>query len=89
MTSLAQGGTNEFHNLTLACMPCNRAKGGLDARAYIEWRRSRGEPCRDIFWPTQEDLGDIRQAVETLRLALERRAAKQPEGAKILTFKRR
>lgn len=26
MTSLAEGGTNEFRNLTLACLPCNRAK---------------------------------------------------------------
>ncbi len=89
MTSLAEGGTNEFRNLTLACLPCNRAKGSLDARAYIEWRKSRGEYCRDIFWPTQEDLGDIQQAIETLRLTLECKTDKRPTGAKILAFKRR
>lgn len=54
MTSLAEGGTNEFRNLTLACLPCNRAKGSLDARAYIEWRKSRGEYCRDIFGPPRK-----------------------------------
>jgi transposase len=29
MTSLERGGTNEFSNLTLACLECNRAKGGF------------------------------------------------------------
>lgn len=88
MTSLAEGGTNEFRNLTLACLPCNRAKGGLDARAYIQWRRSRGEYCRDIFWPTQEDLGDVLQATETVALALARMTGMPPTSAQILAFKR-
>jgi 5-methylcytosine-specific restriction endonuclease McrA len=83
MTSLEEGGTNEFSNLTLACLPCNRAKGGRSARAFMDWRRSRGEYCREIFWPTQEDLGDIREVMDQLLLVLERRVAEPPTEATI------
>ncbi|MEO6887508.1 MAG: RNA-guided endonuclease IscB [Ktedonobacteraceae bacterium] len=31
----AKGGTNRLSNLTLACMPCNRAKGTQDIREFL------------------------------------------------------
>lgn len=34
----SKGGSNCVDNLTLACRPCNRAKGG---RTLVEWRRRR------------------------------------------------
>jgi hypothetical protein len=38
---LAKGGTNRLSNLTLACVPCNRAKGTQDIREFLAHDPSR------------------------------------------------
>ncbi|WP_083940882.1 HNH endonuclease [Pseudoduganella violaceinigra] len=49
MTPLDRGGTNAQGNLTLACMPCNRAKGNRTALEYLRYRQARSLPIR--LWP--------------------------------------
>lgn len=39
IVSLAQGGTNEIHNIQLLCRPCNLAKGAKDP---IMWAQQQG-----------------------------------------------
>lgn len=89
MTSLEAGGTHEFSNLTLACRACNRAKGGMNAREFMAWRRSRGEYCREVFWPTQEDMADVLKVLDRMVRRLDRIVPEQPRGGKILQFRRR
>jgi 5-methylcytosine-specific restriction endonuclease McrA len=38
MQSLEHNGTNALSNLTLACMPCNRAKGKRNAEEFLIYR---------------------------------------------------
>lgn len=45
--SLERGGTNHIGNLTLACLPCNRAKGARSDDEFFAWRRARGLICRE------------------------------------------
>ena len=42
LTPVARGGTDALSNLTLACMPCNRAKLSKTLEEFLEWRRERG-----------------------------------------------
>jgi 5-methylcytosine-specific restriction endonuclease McrA len=42
LTPIARGGTSARSNLTLACMPCNRAKLGKTLEEFITWRAERG-----------------------------------------------
>lgn len=42
LTPVARGGTNARNNLTLACMPCNRAKLGKTLEEFVDWRSERG-----------------------------------------------
>jgi 5-methylcytosine-specific restriction endonuclease McrA len=44
--SLHSGGTNALSNLTLACMPCNRAKGARNAEEFLLYRALHGLPVR-------------------------------------------
>lgn len=46
ITSLDHGGTNERSNLTLACLPCNRAKGARSVEDYLRYRQWLGLPIR-------------------------------------------
>lgn len=47
LTPVARGGTNSRCNLTLACMPCNRAKLSKTLDEFLEWRRERSLPVRE------------------------------------------
>lgn len=57
--SLDRGGTNDVKNLTLACLPCNRAKGARSAEEFYEWRRARGLVCREDG-PTGQSNGGVK-----------------------------
>lgn len=41
LTPVARGGTNRIENLTLSCMPCNRAKLSKTLEEFLEWRTER------------------------------------------------
>lgn len=41
LTPVARGGSNSRANLTLACMPCNRAKLGKTLPEFLDWRSER------------------------------------------------
>jgi len=65
--SRAKGGTNRVSNLTLACIPCNQAKGAADVQEFIT------DPVRraKILSTAQKPLADA-AAVNTTRWALHR-----------------
>lgn len=42
--SLEQGETNDLSNLILACLPCNRAKGGRSPGDYLVYRLEKRLP---------------------------------------------
>jgi 5-methylcytosine-specific restriction endonuclease McrA len=51
LTPVARGGTNRISNLTLACMPCNRAKLAKTLDEYLAWRAERGLAVRQVDVP--------------------------------------
>lgn len=63
----ARGGSNRVSNLTLACIPCNQAKGALDVREFVT------DPARleRIAQQAKTPLQDA-AAVNTTRWALRR-----------------
>lgn len=46
MIPLDKGGSHAPSNLTIACMPCNRAKGNRTPKEYLEYRLSHALPVR-------------------------------------------
>jgi 5-methylcytosine-specific restriction endonuclease McrA len=42
MIPLDRGGSHSPSNVTLACMPCNRAKGNRTPQEYLDYRQRRG-----------------------------------------------
>lgn len=53
LTAVARGGTSSRCNLTLACMPCNRAKLSKTLDEFLEWRIERSLPVRE-YVPSYE-----------------------------------
>lgn len=47
LTPVARGGTSSRSNLTLACMPCNRAKLSKTLDEFLEWRTERSLRVRE------------------------------------------
>ena len=47
LTPVVRGGTSARQNLTLACMPCNRAKLAKTLSEFLSWRKERGLPVSD------------------------------------------
>lgn len=48
LTPVARGGSGRAGNVTICCMPCNRAKLAKTLQEFMDWRRDRGLPVRDV-----------------------------------------
>ena len=48
LTPVSRGGSGRAGNITLACMPCNRTKHAKTLREYVDWRKARNLPVRNI-----------------------------------------
>ena len=48
LTPVSRGGSGQAGNITLACMPCNRNKHSKTLPEYLNWRKARRLPVRDI-----------------------------------------
>jgi len=48
ITPIARGGSNWAENLTLACLKCNKEKRERTLDEYLQWRRERGLPIRQL-----------------------------------------
>ncbi|SAL38950.1 HNH endonuclease [Caballeronia turbans] len=74
----ARGGTDRVSNLTLACEPCNRAKGALSAEAFLAKRPTRlakilsqaKRPLKDAA-AVNATRGALTNALDTIGLLLE------------------
>lgn len=51
LTPVARGGSHEPSNLTICCKECNLAKTSKSLEEFLEWRRERKLPTRDIKVP--------------------------------------
>lgn len=51
LTPVRRGGSGVLSNITLACLPCNRAKLGKTLEEFLLWRRERGLPIRYVHVP--------------------------------------
>lgn len=48
LTPVRRGGSGSLGNITIACMPCNRAKLGKTLSEFLLWRAERGLSVREV-----------------------------------------
>lgn len=54
LTPVRRGGSGRIGNITIACMPCNRAKLGKTLDEFLMWRAERGIPKREVGVPFEK-----------------------------------
>lgn len=61
LTPVSRGGSSNPNNLTLSCRSCNYEKTNKTLNEYLEWRKERNLPIRQIEFTESPDTPTIKR----------------------------